>query len=232
MSIRSRLIASCAAFAALPAAQGLAADYDPPIIIEQAPEWVPVEIGSGWYLRGDVSYNVGDPVYDFELLGEETSNRRFGGGFGVGYHLSDNFRVDATLAYLGSDRYRYDDGFDFGEASHTAWSGLVNGYWDIATVMGVTPYVGAGVGATYSKHHVSIDSPTLGVFDEWSDRQTNFAYALMAGASYKVSQNASIDVGYQFLHTPGMEYLDTDTFTIAEGVKQHQIKVGLRYDLW
>ena len=42
MSSRNRFIAFCAAFAALPAAQALAADYDPPIVIEQAPEWVPV----------------------------------------------------------------------------------------------------------------------------------------------------------------------------------------------
>lgn len=230
MNHSSRLLAACAAFAMFSAVPALAADYDPPIFVEQAPEWVPVEIGSGWYLRGDVSYNFGSPVYDFELLGETVSHRRFGGGFGVGYHLTDNFRGDINLAYLGGDRYSYDDGTISGEASHTVWSGLVNGYFDIATVMGVTPYVGAGIGATYSRH--SIDATLPGGWLEWSDRQYNFAYALMAGASYKVADNTSIDLGYQFLHTPGMEYLDTNTLTIEEGVKHHQIRVGLRYDLW
>lgn len=232
MSNKFCLLAACAALgmqAVLPAA---AADYDPPIFIEEAPEWVPVEIGSGWYLRGDVSYDLGSRVYDFELFGEDVSHRRFGGSVGVGYHFTDNFRADATLAYIGGDKYLYDDGLDLFGAQHQVWSGLVNGYVDIATVMGVTPYVGAGIGATYSKHDIVVDSPTLGAFAEWSDRQYNFAYALMAGASYKVSENASIDLGYQFLHTPGMQYLNTDTFTVEEGVKHHQIRVGLRYDLW
>ena len=35
----------------------LAADYDPPIVIDQPVEEVPVEVGSGWYLRGDIGYN-------------------------------------------------------------------------------------------------------------------------------------------------------------------------------
>ena len=39
---------------ALPA---IAADYEPPIVIDQPVEEVPVEIGSGWYLRGDIGYN-------------------------------------------------------------------------------------------------------------------------------------------------------------------------------
>src|SRR5690554_3813702 len=88
MRLGSFLIASCAAVALVPAS-ALSADYDPPIFVEEAPEWVPVEIGSGWYLRGDVSYNVGRPTYNFTLFGEDVEHRRFGGSIGVGYHLSD-----------------------------------------------------------------------------------------------------------------------------------------------
>ena len=32
------------------------ADDEPPVLVEQ-PEEVPVEVGSGWYLRGDIGYN-------------------------------------------------------------------------------------------------------------------------------------------------------------------------------
>lgn len=227
----SLLAASCAVLA-LPFTPALAADYDPPIFIEEAPEWVPVEIGSGWYLRGEVSYNVGRPTYDFTLFGEEVKHRRFGGSIGVGYHLSDDIRMDVTASYHGGDRYRYNDGINSGSATHTVWSGLLNGYYDIATIAGVTPYVGAGIGFTYSKHALAIDAPGVPLNVDWADRQYNFAYALMAGAAFKMSDNLSLDVGYQFLHTPKMDYLDTTTFDVRESTRQHQIKVGLRYDLW
>ena len=35
-----------------------AADFDLPVVVDEAPEFVPVEIGSGWYLRGDIGYSV------------------------------------------------------------------------------------------------------------------------------------------------------------------------------
>lgn len=221
-----------AAWAVLIAAPALAADYDPPIYIEQAPEYVPVEIGSGWYLRGDISYNAGKPVYDVSFPG--VSHRRFGAGAGVGYHFSDNFRGDVTIGYLGGDRFSYADTFFDIEASYTAWNGLVSGYYDIATVVGITPYVGAGIGLTYSRHNVdaSFSDGTDTYTASLADRSYDFAYALMAGAAYKVSDNVSVDLGYQFLHTPDAKYVDVHTPAIREGTKHHLVKLGLRYDLW
>jgi len=203
---------------------------DPPIYVEEAPEFVPVEIGSGWYLRGDVSYNAGDPVYDISYPGMK--HHRFGGGIGIGYHFTDNFRTDLTVNYLGGDRFAYDDGILDVDASYKAWSGLVSGYYDIATIMGVTPYVGAGVGLTYSHSKATLTDLTVPATARFDDTSYDFAYALMAGASYKVSDNLSVDLGYQFLHTPDAKYLDVDRMAVREGTKHHQVKVGLRYDLW
>ena len=54
MNLTLRFALSLAALAPFAAAH--AADYDPPIYVEEAAEYVPVEVGSGWYLRGDVGY--------------------------------------------------------------------------------------------------------------------------------------------------------------------------------
>lgn len=218
-----------ALFASLVAAAvsgpALAADYDPPIFIEEAPEFVPVEIGSGWYLRGDVGYSAGDRIYGLD-------HNRFGGGIGFGYHFTDNFRADLTVNYLGDDRYAVDDGVWATTASYSAWSGLISGYYDIATIVGVTPYVGAGVGLTYARHEVesgpSGGAPTFAR----NDRDYDFAYALMAGASYKVSDNLSVDLGYQYLHTPDAVVNNTSTLAERKGTKHHLVRLGLRYDLW
>ena len=231
MKLASRIALALAA-AGMPLAPALAADYEPPIYVDQAPEYTPVEVGSGWYLRGDVGYNAGDPVYNFTVLGERAKHNRFIGGIGAGYHFSDWVRSDLTLSYVGGDEYRFDNGIDAFSASHDMWSGLVNGYVDLGTYAGFTPYVGAGVGVLYSRQGVSIDSPTLGVFVDETDKQYRFAYALNAGASYKVSDNVSVDVGYQYLSSPTTRFVAADSLTIDKGVDQHQVKVGLRYDLW
>lgn len=232
MELKSPIALALIATAFTPLAPALAADYDPPIYVDQAPEYTPVEIGSGWYLRGDVGYNAGDPVYNFTLLGEKTKHTKFNGGVGVGYHFNDWVRGDVTLSYAGRDKFHYDDGTDAASASLDMWSGLVNGYVDLGTYAGITPYIGGGIGMLYSKHEVSIDSPVLGVTSSDSDTQYKFAYALNAGASYKVSNNVSVDIGYQFLSSPSTKYVNTDTLTTDKGIDQHQIKVGLRYDLW
>ena len=235
MTLKSRVLAACAFLAAvplgsLPLGQAVAADYDPPIYIEEAPEYVPVEVGSAWYLRGDIGYNAGKPVYDVSLPG--VSHDRFGGGIGFGYHFNDNFRADLTVNYLGGDDFLYDDGTTSIDASYSAWSGLVSGYYDIATVVGITPYVGAGVGLTYTRHELDANFPTVPAQISFADRSYDFAYALMAGASYKVSDNVSVDLGYQFLHTPDAKYFDASTAAIREGTKHHLVKLGVRYDLW
>lgn len=224
MRFSCTLLAAAAALA-LSGTSSIAADYDPPIFVEEAPEYVPVEIGSGWYLRGDVSYDVSSRAYDFALGGAKASNNRVGGGIGFGYHFSDQLRADLTVSYLGEDRFRG----TAGSAEQTMWSGLISGYYDIATIVGITPYIGAGLGFTYTKQNVNITGMTPAAF---SDSSYEFAYALMAGASYKVTDNVSVDAGYQFLHTPDQKYYDVGRDAIRTGDQRHLLKVGLRYDLW
>jgi opacity protein-like surface antigen len=233
MSLNTRLLASCVAtLAILSGAQAFAADYDPPIFIEEAPEWVPVEIGSGWYLRGDVSYNLARPIQEVSFGGRSTVHTRFGGDVGIGYHLNDNFRGDITFGYLGGDSLKVQAMTDTAKVSSGAWNGLVNVYVDLGTIVGLTPYLGVGAGVTYLHQTISFDAPSIPLAGSESRSQYNFAYALMAGASYKVSENTSIDAGYRFLNTPGMEYYDIFSGGTRKGAKEHQIKVGLRYELW
>ncbi|MBL8583863.1 MAG: porin family protein, partial [Rhizobiaceae bacterium] len=129
----------------------------------------------------------------------------------------------------------------FGVSSSTTldsdlWSGMINGYIDLGTYVGFTPYVGAGAGLVYARNRTSgeiVYPDGSGVFDQSTDNQFSFAYSLNAGASYAVNQNASIDVGYQYFSAPDAQYLSADNpKVVGEGVNLHQVKVGLRYDLW
>jgi opacity protein-like surface antigen len=211
-----------AATGALMASPALAADYSPPIFVEKMPEYVSVEVGTGWYLRGDVSYNMNRPTYRSDLF--DVDHWRIGGSVGFGYQLNDFLRAETSLAYIGRDRRETDDNDDPVSWNHSLWTGMASGFVDLGTVVGITPYVGAGVGLAHSRDQI------LGEGD--AERQYRFAYTLNAGAAYRMTDNVSLDVGYQFLSSPRMRYRDIDTDTERRGIKHHQLRVGLRYALW
>jgi len=102
------------------APHALAADYDPPLVIEEVPQYRPVEIGSGWYLRGDVGYNferkyrdvelsVGsfdsDTFNSFEVFGADLSQGVMSGSVGFGYHFNDLIRSDLEFGFLSRDTF-------------------------------------------------------------------------------------------------------------------------------
>lgn len=227
-----RLLVAVAASTALltTALPALSADfaYDPPIYVDNMPpmtDFVPVEVGSGWYLRGDVTYNFSRPTYRFNFLGVETRNNRFGGGLGVGYQFTDYLRVDTTINYAGYDRY---SGFGI-EGGHSLWTGLANAYVDLGTVVGITPYIGAGAGIAHAR--TSFDAG-INAQPGFGYNQTAFAYTLNAGVAYQVTDNASVDLGYQYLSAPNLRRFDFATSQERRGIAQHQIRAGLRYELW
>ncbi len=246
MKFESRLgVALAAAFAVSPA---LAADYEPPIYVDQAPEYQPVEVGSGWYLRGDVAYmperNTSDVDFGLTPVNYHKKEDSVFASIGMGYHFNDYLRAELNLGYLPGDKASasYDDGTiaASGSLRNRAWTGMVNGYVDLGTYVGLTPYVGAGVGLYRSQRSLSAsyaDAANPGDDFSLQDSKTqySFAYTLNAGVAYQLSKNVQLDLGYQYLSAPNAEYAAVENLTsypIHKGLDYHQIKVGLRYDLW
>jgi opacity protein-like surface antigen len=241
-----RLALTVAAAGISPALPAFAADYDPPIFVDQAPEMVPVEVGSGWYLRGDIGYNFNSDFYDYDFSaypGVSTSqdSAPVFASIGSGYHFSDYFRAEANIGFLTSDSLDINFNDNFGSTSAAwvdtdLWSGIINGYVDLGTYVGITPYIGAGAGMVYSQTTVgdrTVYPNGAEFYQQDENNEFSFAYTLNAGASYQVTQNASIDIGYQYFSAPDARTVSTDNFKVeSDGVDFHQIKVGLRYDLW
>lgn len=319
MTPRLRILLTVSALAIFPWSQTMAADYDPPIYIDDAPEYVPVEIGSGWYLRGDVGYNFDKQYKNTELaitnpftafapfspidsISFREKDTPISGSIGFGYKFNDFFRADVNVGLLTDDRFsasgRIPDGcagtqtteivtFDpdgepiepstiFSErsardcgaslsANNSSWTGTLDGYIDLGTISGITPYVGAGVGLLYTKTGLnasalcSADSDVISggnttttttflcdgqssVGDDdveyigasYSNRDYNFMYSLMAGFAYQMTTNLSLDVGYRYTSAPDIQYLKigSNGAEVGEGMDYHQVKLGLRYDLW
>lgn len=286
MKFTSHIALALAALALLVSAPVQAADYDPPIYVDQAPDYVPVEVGSGWYLRGDVGYAFSDP-FDHSVtssgpLNSTTSESSlFTGSIGMGYHVNDYLRVELNGGILPTNKFSdheklaatckgttlVDDGFGtinsvattqacdlINDASNKAYSLMANGYVDLGTYVGITPYVGGGIGVAYNKYYKSIgamdckeisanSSGTGGFFcndPAGYDGQTdtaakfNFAYSIGAGFSYQVTKNVSLDLGYEYFSVPDGKYVayDNGAFNIHKGIDYQTVKLGLRYDLW
>jgi opacity protein-like surface antigen len=244
--MRISILALIAAFG-LAGGTAFAADYEPPLTVAEAPEYVPVEIGSGWYLRGDIGYDINDPYDDGDFgnsfLDDAYDSYPISGSVGFGYHFTDYLRADINLGYLAGDQFAFDS-FTAGPITATAdvrnknWYGMLNGYVDLGTYAGITPYVGAGIGLMRSdrRFDATFDDGAGGGFSYDShDVSYSMAYSLNAGLAYQVTPNLAIDVGYQYLSAPSAEYTKINSisdYEVEEGLSFHQIRVGLRYDLW
>ncbi|WP_173934151.1 outer membrane protein [Chelativorans sp. Marseille-P2723] len=258
-----------------------AADYDPPLVIEQTPHYVPVEVGSGWYLRGDIGYHIGtrpnaaptfrtfdgltyeDTAFNTARLSDELTF-----GFGVGYSFTDLLRADLTLdrftsSFSGSTSTaapcpsgpagtacRSED-----ETDVTGYSAMLNGYVDLGTFVGFTPYVGAGAGFTYlrwddlSSNYYCVDAgvPCGGVgftdnIGRAGESDWRFTYALMAGVTYDISANLKADLGYRYKRVRGGDMFAWDEASAGagatgvqgrdDGLSTHEVRLGLRLELW
>ena len=150
---------------------------------------------------------------------------------GVGYRFNNYFRADVTGEYRGSALFTANQSYNIGAFATDQYGnpppngaraydyysahirsivGLVNGYVDVGTWYGVTPFFGAGVGVANvgvrNLTDISYGSGAAygagngggGFAPDHS--QTNFAFALMAGLDFAVTPNVTLELGYKYLN--------------------------------
>jgi opacity protein-like surface antigen len=232
-----KILLSATALALAPLAPAFAADYDPPVVVSPPDQFVPVEVGTGWYLRGDIAYGVNHSFKDVDFASPPTSHsedeRTFSGSIGFGYHFTDWLRTDFNLGYLPGNEASASDATSSGKIENSAWYGMANIYADLGTYVGITPYIGAGAGLIRSRPEASIHTALSDTHSDSTDY--SFAYTLNAGLSYAMTNNLSVDLGYQYLSAPGAKTVQLDapdSYSTHKGIHYHQIRLGLRYDLW
>ncbi len=224
----------------------------PPVVYEE-----PRSEFGGWYIRGDVDYHwmntAGDITYTTYPGGGAppvfnntftTADLRgsWSVGAGVGYQVNHWFRADVTLDYWAKADFRGSTTGVCGgvpctsvdESALSAWLLLANAYVDLGTYHGITPYVGAGFGTAYVQWDDlrntvgGITTIHHGRFD-W-----RFAAALMVGASYCLTDNLDLDVGYRYTRITGGEMFN---FAVGagpgrdDGFHVHEARAGLRWNI-
>lgn len=227
--------ASMAAIAIAAAGSASAADLDQIIYSPQVNRTVPVEIGNGWYLRGDIGYSFETDGEDADGLTASELDSEWSGGIGVGYQFTDFFRGDLTADYSEGE-FDGSAGAISGTSDLETIGLMANAYIDLGTFVGITPYIGAGAGVTRTEFGPADLSPAgIGTIDGETDWR--FTYALMAGASYDLTSNLKLDVGYRFTDVAGGDLYSGEILGAAvdgddDGFTKHEVRAGLRYMLW
>ena len=250
MNFKSLTALALAALVLAPLTPAQAADYDPPIYVEQAPEYEPVEVGSGWYLRGDVSYlaqkSYQDQDFTFTPASFSEKQDPAFASIGFGYHFNDYLRADINLGYLpgNNGRHRLRRSRDrryrrprqpCASASlqnYSAVGVMANGYVDLGTYVGITPYLGAGIGLVRSKYKLSASYFTdnarpYGLISSAATTRPSmrFAYTLDAGLAYQVTKNFRRS-RLQYFSAPDAEYVTAATPDLLSGPQGHQQSSG------
>jgi opacity protein-like surface antigen len=182
---------------------------------------------SGWYVRGDLGWRfnrVGDVSVSgaADPTGDKLSDGvTAGGGFGL---KSSFWRADVTADY--SFPVNYTGTIATADDTHAKISSisvLLNGYLDLGTWYGLTPYVGAGAGGAMVKV-----TDVQGPITSGSNSRWNFAWAGMAGVAWTVAPNVQIDFGYRYINLGKGESAGPNAIEFSN-LGGHEVRVGLRW---
>jgi len=152
-------------------------DYSSGIVTKAPAEtYTDVEFGSGWYLRGDISYNFDGqnesgsssitPSSGGSFAVQADYDDAVGVGVGAGYQINSNLRAELNLASIfsssfdGTSSQLYNAILESGgvatptttggtrriEADYQVASLIASANIDLGTFGAFTPYVGAGAG--------------------------------------------------------------------------------------
>jgi opacity protein-like surface antigen len=237
-----------------------------------APHEDMVEFASNWYIRGDLAYaqETFPDIAPFAFGSSPSALNTYSAGAGMGYKVNYWFRTDLILDYrsmihaVGSSAPMACSALladpntglltpfpesctgHFDSEIHR-WDLLANGYLDLGTWDGFTPYLGAGAGVSWGRTKQSVNF-TFGnglpcqancaiggnAFSDFDRSESNvtyrFAWAVMAGVAIAMTDHAQLDVGYRFLDLGSITGISSVTGTsVTQRVRANEVRAGVRY---
>jgi opacity protein-like surface antigen len=233
-----------------------------------------VQFATNWYVRGDLAYaqETFPNISPFTFGASPSMLNTYSADIGGGYKVNNWFRTDLILDYrsqihaIGSAATPCFTNvtnpppsgnpvgttcIDHSDNEIHRWDLLANGYLDLGTWDGFTPYIGAGAGVTWSRIQQS-DNFTLNglpcqatcgfitnggnvvTFADFDRSQSNntyrFAWAAMAGVAIAMTDHAQLDVGYRFLDLGSITGISPVTgTTVTQRVRANEVRAGVRY---
>jgi opacity protein-like surface antigen len=237
--------AGLAAALAFTASAAQAADppgsWRKPPLEEMLPSSPYRELASGWYLRADLGYRWYAGSSSVTNATDATYSDGFAGTIGFGWKHRW-FRADFT----------YDRGTPTRVAIATTSAVnqpqigakirpetvLVNGYLDLGSWGGFTPYVGAGAGVSRLMSSIYTDTaltpPLSGDLLAGKSSAQNFAWAAMGGVAFQLSPRWMVDVGYRYMSLgdlPSTDLTESSGGSVSpffRNITAQEVRIGVR----
>ena len=213
--------------------------------------------GNGVFDYGEiVSTFLGSKVSNTSLDNSWFGEVGAGCGIGAGMGAGRGFRAELMLGVHGDRDFvgeplTYDPGPKIGDLvpgfvptpntdpMHTSiqsYTLMMNVYKDLGTYGRMTPYVGAGIGAAYNQlDDVSFTGNYFLPNHIHGENELSFAWSLMAGVGYQVSDRAVLDFGYRYIDLGSAHSGNGDSAgqynprVNIDDLTAHEFKIGLRY---
>lgn len=218
---------------ALASTQAPAADF-PVEPILPTPSFV--QVSSGFYLRGDLGYRWNRVSHvDGGFLSNAAHSdfdEAFSAGFGVGYKAGW-FRADITADWSPDAHFTATNDPVLGNYTGKITSGtvLANGYLDLGTWSGFSPYVGGGLGVAYLRTSNFSSAAFPGVVFTGLNT-TGLAWAGMAGIAYSLAPNLVADFGYRYLDLgDAIARFGAANELRVKNITAHEIRAGVRWSM-
>lgn len=113
---------------------------------------------------------------------------------------------------------------------------MFNAYKDLGRYGNITPYVGGGVGVAYHKVDETYFTGNYNLVNRIEgDSDIAFAWSLMAGIGYQLTDRAILDIGYRYIDMGDANGGRVDSAGFVnprveiDDLAAHEIKIGLRY---
>jgi opacity protein-like surface antigen len=167
--------------------------------------------------------------------------------FATGAGLPNISTAGASCAGLPAGYTAGQNGFNAYNGRISAMTFLANGYLDLGTWNGLTPYIGAGAGFANVRVNgltdqgvnqdlvTGVTSPVATAYYA-NKSKTNFAWALMAGVGYDVSQSLKLELGYRYVNMGKIKDIAGcgNPSCGVIGFKEldaHEVRIGMRWML-
>lgn len=155
----------------------------------------------------------------------------FGVGGAFGYTIRQRFRLEAEIYYRRTPAGEFTlGGEDVGGSFDVdSLAVMANGFFDLRNRTKWTPYVGAGVGWALVKNDIDAFGCCFSDPPFVDDENGVFAYQLMVGITYQVTDSISIGIGYRFFGTLDPTFTDITGRRFESTYRTHNAEVGLRF---
>ena len=132
----------------------------------------------------------------------------FGGALALGYNFGPKFgfpiRTEVEYALRSNSSHDWDGwgGGNHWDTRHTTNISTLffNAYFDIDTKTPLTPYIGGGLGTSFTYTGMKGEVDGVTVLDR-NRHDTTFAWNAGGGLAYAFTENVAADVGYRFIGT-------------------------------